>query len=379
MAHKIAFFGHNAADAAIRRRMRSFVQDGYTVTGFMMRRSAPKPTEWTNIDLGQTRDGAFAQRIRMMFQGANTAVTNGTETLRAADLFYARNLDMLVSAFLVKRKLKLKTPVIYECLDVHRMMVGNGVIPRILRFIEGRLLKRCAGLVVSSPGFLKNYFEQHHKGRYTSYLVENRLVSGADYGPRPTSSKLSKAGPLRIGWYGILRCSRSLGVLARLADRLGDNVEIHLHGKVAEQEIKDFDETISRHPNMHFSGAYKSPEDLARIYEDSDVVWAGDFMEAGYNSVWLLPNRIYEGGYYATPAIAPAGTQTAEWIETGLCGFTIAEPLDDTLAELVQHLQGNRHEIEKKREKLLEFPDETFIQPHGEMGSIIANVLQSRL
>lgn len=379
MTIKIAFFGHDAADAAIRRRILSFVEDGLEVTGFMMRRGKAKPTEWTNIDLGQTHDGAFAQRASMVFKGADTAAADGREALQTADLFYARNLDMLASAFLTKRKLKLKTPVVYECLDVHRMMVGSGPVSRLLRFIERRLLKRCAGLVVSSPGFLKNYFEVHHKGLYQSYLVENRLVSGADYGPRPSLAPIPPDRPLRVGWYGILRCSRSLGLLAALADALGDQVEIHLHGKVATQEISDFEETVAKHPNMYFSGAYKSPEDLSRIYEDSDLVWAGDFMEAGYNSIWLLPNRIYEGGYYGTPAIAPKGTQTGDWIESGRCGFTLSEPIDDTLPELVQHLQDNRQEIEERREILLELTKETFIQPHGEMGTIIKRVLQARV
>ncbi|MEO9971485.1 MAG: glycosyl transferase [Hyphomonadaceae bacterium] len=379
MTTKIAFFGHDAADAAIRRRIRSFTDDGIEVTGFMMRRGEAAPTEWTNIDLGQTRDGAFTQRAQMVFKGAKTAATHGTAALYAADLFYARNLDMLASAFLAKRRLKLKTPVVYECLDVHRMMVGSGPVARVLRFIERQLLKRCAGLVVSSPGFLKNYFEVHHKGLYQSYLVENRLVSGADYGPRPALSPVPTDRPLRVGWFGILRCSRSLGLLASLAETLGDSVEVHLHGKVATTEITDFDETVAKHPNMFFSGAYKSPEDLTRIYQDADIIWAGDFMEAGYNSVWLLPNRIYEGGYYTTPAIAPKGTQTGHWIDAAKCGFTLAEPLTDTLPELVRHLQGNRQEIGKRREILLELPEETFIQPHGEMGSIIKRVLQARL
>jgi succinoglycan biosynthesis protein ExoL len=378
MASNIVFFGHDAADAAIRRRMRSFADDGCKAVGFMMRRNAPKPTEWTNIDLGQTQDGAFAQRIAMIFRGADRAVAEGEQALRAADVFYARNLDMLASAFLTKRKLKLKTPVIYECLDVHRLMVGKGPIARMLRFVERRLLKRCAGLVVSSPGFLKNYFDVHHKGLHDGYLVENRLVSGADYGPRPTRTPSATDGPLRLGWYGILRCSRSLDLLAALADKLGDRIEVHLHGKVATTEISDFDQVIAKRDNMLFAGAYKSPEDLARIYEGSDLVWAGDFMEAGYNSVWLLPNRIYEGGYYATPAIAPKGTQTGIWLETHGCGFTINEPLEETLAQLVQHLQEHREEIKQKQEVLLDLPSETFIQPHGEMGSIIAHVLQSR-
>ena len=88
--------------------------------------------------------------------------------------------------------------------------------------------------------------------------------------------------------------------------------EIVMHGMPALTEIPDFHHRIQGLTNVDYHGRYRAPEDLARIYAGLDLVWAGDFMEAGYNSVWLLPNRLYEGGYYAVPPIAPAGTQTAQ-------------------------------------------------------------------
>ena len=59
---RVAFFGHDAGDAAVRRRVRAMQDDGLSVRGFMMRRQSDVVTEWENIDLGQTRDGAFVQR-----------------------------------------------------------------------------------------------------------------------------------------------------------------------------------------------------------------------------------------------------------------------------------------------------------------------------
>ena len=72
----IAFFGHDAADAAVRRRVKSFVGDGMDVVGFMMRRRDVSP-EWKNVDLGKTRDGAFLQRIKQVFAGARKAADVG--------------------------------------------------------------------------------------------------------------------------------------------------------------------------------------------------------------------------------------------------------------------------------------------------------------
>jgi succinoglycan biosynthesis protein ExoL len=341
-----------------------------------MRRADVVNAAWNNVDLGRTHDGAYAQRVRQVFAGARIAARH-RDRLAAADLIYARNLDMLGLAFEAKRLTGLKTPVIYESLDVHRLLTRNDPIGLVFRRIEGALLARCRRLVVSSPAFLANHFETRHRGRYQAVLVENRLAAGADYGSRPEQRATPQAagGPLRVGWMGILRCSRSLNLLLNLADQLGDRVQVVLHGVPALTEIPDFHDRIQNRPNVLFHGRYRAPEDLARIYSGVDLVWAGDFMEAGFNSVWLLPNRIYEGGYYAVPAIAPAGTETGRWIEARQAGFIIPEDLLATLPDLVAGLDRDRAPIEAARIRLLSLPDETFIQPRGMLKRIVEDAL----
>jgi succinoglycan biosynthesis protein ExoL len=370
----VAYFGHDVGDAAIRRRVRAFEDDGLSVTGFMMRRGEIQPTEWKNIDLGQTADGAFLQRIRQVFAGAAEAAAR-REELAAADVIFARNLDMLACAFLAKRKARLDTPVVYESLDIHRLLCRQDPIGRMLRWLEGRLLRRTRGLVVSSPAFLKNHFERYYPGQYRAFLLENRLAAGADYGPRPAPKMPVEGRPLRLGWVGVLRCQRSLDLLCALADRFPDMLEIHLHGVPARKEIPVFEPEVSKHPNMIYHGRYKSPEDLSKLYSGLDMVWAGDFMEAGFNSVWLLPNRVYEGGYYCVPAIAPAGTQTAEWISERQGGFVIDEPLEETLTALIAHLVGDRAPLLSHAKALARCPDEDFVQPAGVLSGLVETVL----
>ncbi|MFN7180705.1 glycosyl transferase [Hyphomonas sp.] len=374
---RIAFFGHDAADAAVRRRVKGFIGDGLDVTGFMMRRRDPGELDWDNIDLGETRDGAFVQRIRQVFTGARIAAAN-KHKLAACDLIYARNLDMLACAFLAKRYAKLDTPVIYESLDVHRLLTRSDVIGAGMRWIEHALLKRTVGLVVSSPGFIRNHFEKHYPGDYRAFLVENRLTPDTDYGSRVCVRKsvaASPGRPLRLGWVGILRCQRSLNLLCALADQFPDQLEIRLHGLPARSEIAEFEPVIEARPNMTYFGRYRAPEDLSAIYDELDVVWAGDFMEAGYNSVWLLPNRIYEGGYYCTPSIAPAGTETAAWVARHACGFIIDEPLDETLPELIRTLIADRESIAGYAGALSKLPEDTFIQPRGYLAGIVSEAL----
>ena len=374
---KVAFFGHDAGDAAIRRRVQAMQDDGVSVTGFMMRRKDDVAADWDNVDLGKTRDGAFVQRVLRIFSGARVA-TRSKEKLAAVDVIYARNLDMLACAFLAKRHAKLDTPVIYESLDVHRLLTREDFIGKALRWVEKSLLRRTIGLVVSSPAFLTNHFEKHYPGLYTPFLIENRLAAGSDFGPRPAAEHgdgPKDDGRFVLGWVGNLRCERSFGLLCDLADHFPDTLEIRLHGQPARNEIPVFEPKIDARPNMTFAGRYRSPEDLSTIYDGLDMVWAGDFMEAGYNSVWLLPNRIYEGGYFATPAVAPKETETAAWIEQKACGFTISEPLSETLPNLIAAVMHDRSGLESYRKRLLELPNEVFIQPKGFFSEVLARAL----
>ena len=156
-------------------------------------------------------------------------------------------------------------------------------------------------------------------------------------------------------------------------------MEIRLHGIPARTEIPIFEPEIDRRPNMTFFGKFRSPEDLADIYASLDLVWAGDFMEAGYNSVWLLPNRIYEGGYYVTPSIAPAGTETAAWIERNNCGFVIAEPLEQSLPDLIGRILKDRRDVAAFSARLASLPEDLFVQPAGFMRNVISSSLRQEV
>ena len=371
---EIAYFGHDAADAAIRRRVAALQADGISVTGFMPRRRAEVTADWENVDLGRTRDGAFGQRLRSVFSGAGIAASH--PALKRADLILARNLDMLACAFEAKRRAGLDTPVVYECLDVHRLLSRTDPVGLALRGIERAFLKRSAALIVSSPGFIDNHFQPRHGGHPRTFLLENRLAEASGLGPRPAKRISGPSDSLRIGWVGNLRCQRSFDLLLGLADRFGAEVEIHLHGAPARLEIPVFEPEIDRRSNVTYHGRYRAPEDLGELYAPIDLVWAGDFMEAGFNSVWLLPNRIYEGGYFAVPAAAPAGTQTAAWIEARGIGFSVAEPLETTMAELVGGLLRDRAALEARVDALRKRPVSDFIQPKGEMKTIVSEILE---
>ncbi len=370
---EISFFGHDAGDAAVRRRVAGFTAAGYTVTGFMMRRGDDNPRDWKNVDLGQTFDAAYWQRMRAIFKGARVAARH-SDALRCSDLIYARNLDMLICAMLVKRWLKLAAPVVYECLDVHHLLTRNDPLGIFLRKLERRLITNTSLLVYSSPAFEREFFQAHYGGLYTPYLLENRLVDAGALPARPAKiAKLKR--PLRIGWFGILRCQRTLHLLEKLAASFPEEIKIITAGIPAETQVPDFNARISGRANMFYGGPYQSPKDLPGLYADIDLIWAGDFYQAGYNSKWLLPNRLYEGGYFSVPAIAPHDSETGRWVRMHCSGFALEEPLEERFADLIRDLLSDPTLIEQPVHSLQSLPEKVFVQPISEITRLVEMAL----
>lgn len=364
---ELIFFGHDAYDPAVQRRIKAFEHTGAMVRAFTMRRGPLFKTPWVNVDLGETQDAAFAQRIGALMNAA-PALRARRHVLRQANVFYARNLDMLALAHWAKGMSGARAKLVYECLDVHRFMTRDDALGGGMRALERKLLADTSLVVVSSPAFVREYFDKRQPGRARTMLVENRLPWGFDYGPRPVAPQ-RREGPIRIGWFGNLRCRRSLSLLLDLAQRFPDRIELYLRGAPARTELGGFESRLDGLGNVRFWGRYKWPHELRSIYDAVDLVWAGDFHDPGANSKWLLPNRLYEGGYYCAPPIAPADSETGRWIDGRGFGFTLAESLEETLPAFIETLTHDR--IAAAREKLAAAPEATFLQPRDELKTVI--------
>jgi succinoglycan biosynthesis protein ExoL len=158
--------------------------------------------------------------------------------------------------------------------------------------------------------------------------------------------------PWVIGWFGTLRCVRSLEILSRIADALGDRVSIHIRGLPSHEDltVQAIEAACGQRDNMLYGGPYASPRDLPAVYSKVHFAWCVDYLDAGLNSDWLLPNRLYEGGLMGALAIARNGTATARMVERRDLGWSFAEPLESTVADFVAHLAAA--EYERKRQAL---------------------------
>lgn len=340
----VLYLVHDVSDPAVRRRITMLRAGGAQVTlaGFRRTTNPIADVEGLRpIDLGATRDGRFGQRLAAV---AKAAVSIGSKLrgMPKPDLIIARNLEMLALARRARSAFGASVPIVYECLDIHRLVLRNDVLGKALRATERFLARDVKLLVTSSPAFIANYFEPFGQVAAPIELVENKYFEAAAILPGATEATENPVGPpWRIGWFGALRCRRSLELLADFSRRMEGRFEIVLRGRPALSEFPDFHGFVEAEPWLSFRGPYRNPEDMAAIYNDVHFSWAIDFFEAGQNSEWLLPNRLYEGCRFGAVPISMGNTETGRFLKQQDIGVLLPqaspEALEAALGNMEEH------------------------------------------
>ncbi len=340
----VLYLAHDVADPAIRRRTLMLAAGGANVTVAGFRRGADTPVIDGHIELGITRDGRFGQRIAAVCKAA-LMLSGKLRGVGKPGVIIARNLEMLALANRANALFGGDVPIVYECLDIHRLLLRNDLAGRALRSAEHYLGRNVSLLVTSSPAFIENYFRPVSRLKSPTLLLENQVIDlDGTAGMQTARPRPPQPGePWKIGWFGALRCRKSLKLLAEFTRAMDGKFEVVLRGRPAYSEFDDFDGFVDDEPFMHFHGAYKNPEDLARIYDDVQFSWGIDFFEEGLNSSWLLPNRLYEGCRYNAVPIAMRGTETARFISAKHIGLVLGDADSAALAALFADMTTERY------------------------------------
>lgn len=320
---RILYLVHNLHDAAVRRRLAMFQAHGAQVTLAGFRREGSPPGSAGSgdvIDLGITADGQLGKRAGSVLRHCLMPGRLRQEA-RRADVIVARNLETLVIA---RRILQPGQRLVYECLDIHRLLLGDGWKTRLLHRIEAWALARTALILVSAPLFLSEYFVARRGWHGPHLLSENKVpqtAAPANLPPPPAGGP-----PWVIGWFGMLRCRRSLALLRAMAAEAQGRIKVIIAGIPSEAEFgADFAAQLADDPHVEFVGSYKAG-DLGHLYGRIHFIWAIDYFEEGLNSAWLLPNRLYEGLAHGAVPLALSNVATGQWLQNHDVGVVLTDP-----------------------------------------------------
>jgi succinoglycan biosynthesis protein ExoL len=317
----IVYFVHDLNHADIERRVQILTCGGATITLIGFYRGT-EPTSSDLISLGKTVDGNLRQRI-VAILGAIPKLSRHASEIRRGDAVLARNLETLAVAAVARAWYLPGKPLNYECLDIHRVMLQENPVSRFLRAVEGLLLKYSHAVVTSSPAFTSEYFKRYHKKAPRSILVENKVFPPIAHSSLVSGKEPPEGPPWRIGWFGGIRCKRSLEILANVATSAQGLLEVVVAGRPSRAVFGDTDAAFSGIPGVSFVGEFRDETELEKLYRSVDFAWAIDFFEAGANSTWLLPNRLYRAVYYGAIPIAEASVETGRWLKMRGVGINL--------------------------------------------------------
>ncbi len=313
----------------------------FAVIGFRRTEERPKSVDGCEtIDLGQTRDGAFLARIGSVASAAMRLQRLG-KVLRGCQVILARNLEMLFLAVKARRRYAPNASLVFECLDIHRMLLGRNLSGRLLRSIETSLMSDVDLILTSSPRFICEYFNPRNFNRPIR-ILENKVLLPDPEISRPSQPSQPIGPPWKLGWFGMIRCRRSFEILRAIAREADGSLQIRIAGRPSPQEFPDFETLLAGSPHVTFTGPYRFDE-LPMLYGDMHFSWAVDFFEHGLNSSRLLPNRIYETSFFGSVPIAVEGVETARWLAEKKIGVILNDQPETSLRNFFGTLTDRRY------------------------------------
>jgi succinoglycan biosynthesis protein ExoL len=259
-------------------------------------------------------------------------------------------------------------PLFRDVADLPRLLSSTNAKAALARRFDAWSARRAAGLVVTSEAFYDDYYRPMlGSGAPRCFVLANN-VDPEVTGPRIAAPFFSQDRPLRIGYFGLIRCERSLEILAAVARLAPEGVKVLVRGH--NLIGFDLDQLAADLPNFEVGSQYRSPEDLASVYAACDVVWSCYPYEPA-NINWRLAktNRFYEACYFRRPQICQAGTKDAKKVIE--LGIGISVDLADVAGSAAAIAAITRNQLAYMADRLEQLPADVYTYS-GEAGEIAA-------
>jgi len=321
----VTFINNAWGDSHNLARIHGIESRGILTRIYAYRRSYyPDRTDKEFIDLGFVEPGPTKRIVLYLKAFAKLLFS----TIDDDQIFYVFGLDnlFLVNCLKIFRWKQFK--IVYEIPDIQDFQLRTDVVGKVITSVERWLIKRTDLVVLTSNAFETGYFnELRHVELNQSIVIENKVhSSGLDENSIPPIRKLEPDqvhGKIVIGYFGLLRCEKTIRFLDRLT-RSSEDFYVVMRGVLLK--TGHLESMIQENKNISFLGKYVSPDHLKAMYEEIDLCWAAypfTTSDAPGNWQWARTNRYYESGFHKTPMIVRKDTADAELVELVRIGISI--------------------------------------------------------
>lgn len=318
---KIAFFLPVASDARSHKRITALKNLGVQPVVFAFERDyyRGKPIPGGYESLGHLEHSRYYKRLMPFLRALPKIRVQAKE----ATAIYAFGMDMLLLGWLACLGTGRPFKAVYEVADIREVLLGKGLLSRCLRWLERFLLRHTELIIVTSQAFISGYYREIQGLTALRYLViENKLDAGV-WAHMPTFLNNRSDGILRIGYFGVIRCRRSLEILQEAAKQGNGRIQVYIRGYPLG--VGDMENELRSNPYVGYGGSYVAPDDLPTLYSQVDMIWACyPYQGTGIgNYLWARTNRFYESCYFKRPMFAQTGTEDGRVIEVLGLGISL--------------------------------------------------------
>lgn len=223
---------------------------------------------------------------------------------------YVFGIDLrIISLFVANSKIE------YEISDI-MWLYKSKFQKKILKNIDGFLVKNSSKVIFTSLGFYKSY--------YSKYISENKIEIKENkfktYGKVLPVDSIIK-DKIRIAYIGAFRYAN---IVKNLIDTVNENnnVILNFYGDGAKSVVDLIEENTKLNKNIFYHGSFKNPNDLEHIYSNNNlnfVVYNNEL----FNERVAMPNKFYESGYFNIPIVCAENTYVGERVLENKMGWTI--------------------------------------------------------
>ena len=283
--------------------------------------------------VGVIDHGRYLKRmIKMM-----VASPSVRRAIKSNDVVYASGPDMAL--FCLASGMGLCRPIILEVGDVRDLQTADGFRSRLIRTMD----------------------------KYTADSCHLLILQGVPLADRP----------LRIGYFGLLRCEESWQVLTSLAKRRPKDVEIVVAGYPIYPA--DLPLQAEKYSNVVYKGKYRLPDDLPSLYHGVDLTWVVYPNRNGWGFRWARTNRFYESCFYQKPMISRSGSADAVEIQRYGVGLIIENNDTDGIVDALSNITPE--DMDLWRKNLAQVPPEVYLYTTEaeDIGKAIRDVVGGRI
>lgn len=258
-----------------------------------------------------------------------------------SNVMYVFGFDNLLLTWLARALNPGRCRIVYEVPDIREVFFREGMIGGLFRSLDRFLLGKIDVLISTSDGFI-DYYRAKVEKLPKIFLLENKVHLDID-DKHVKHKQLAKCpdvdSNIRVGYFGLLRCVRTLDIMIKLAQR-ESKLTIILRG-IFMKHTEEYRNLIEEISNIHYLGPYISPFHLEEMYNDIDISWIAYPYSKEDIGNWKLArtNRYYEAGYFSCPMIALRGTRDAARVEENDFGIVLKmDAVDSAVAQLAEEL-----------------------------------------